>query len=148
MDENTNHPEKASLKGDFEDNMLDDSKARMLNGKEDLMNDTSVRIEDESSSEDSFAGLGKEELMKYANDPFWVRTRKILFIIFWLAWFAMLVAAIVIIVFAPKCPEKPDMKWYQSDIIYQIQPKSFKDTSSPDATDGKAGIGDINGELY
>ena len=30
-----------------------------------------------------FAGMGKEELMRFANDPFWVRTRWILFSLFW-----------------------------------------------------------------
>jgi len=143
MDENTNHPEKQSLKEEYDEN-LDDSKARFLtNGKG--LDDTRVHVEDESSSEGSFTGLGKEELMKYANDPFWVRTRKILFIAFWLAWVAMLAAAIVIIIFAPKCPEKPDLKWYETETIYQVQPKSFKDTSDSDATN--AGIGDINGNF-
>lgn len=31
----------------------------------------------------TFSGLNKEELMKYADDPFWVRLRWALFIIFW-----------------------------------------------------------------
>lgn len=95
-------------------------------------------------SEDSFTGLGKEELMQYANDPFWVRLRIILFILFWVGWVAMLVAAVVIIVVAPRCPERPDMKWYQQEAIYQIFPKSFKD-STADLADEGAGIGDLKG---
>merc|ERR1712179_127616 len=35
-------------------------------------------------------GLSKEELMKFANDPYWVRLRWILFILFWVIWVAML----------------------------------------------------------
>ena len=92
----------------------------------------------------SFTGLGKEELMQYANDPFWVRLRIILFAAFWIGWVAMLVAAIVIIVLAPRCPERPDMKWFQKDAIYQIFPKSFQDTTE-DKMDEGAGIGDLKG---
>ena len=95
-------------------------------------------------SEVSFTGLGKEELMQYANDPFWVRLRIILFAAFWIGWVAMLVAAIVIIVLAPRCPERPDMKWFQKDAIYQIFPKSFQDTTE-DKMDEGAGIGDLKG---
>lgn len=47
--------------------------------------------------------MTKEELLKYANDPFWVKLRWILFILFWGVWIAMLAGAISIIVFAPKC---------------------------------------------
>ena len=35
------------------------------------------------ASGQSFSGLTKEELMKYADDPFWVRIRWVLFIVFW-----------------------------------------------------------------
>ena len=38
-------------------------------------------------------GLTKDELMKYANDPYWVRLRWILFILFWVIWAAMLAAS-------------------------------------------------------
>lgn len=31
----------------------------------------------------TFSGLSKDELMKYADDPFWVRLRWVLFLIFW-----------------------------------------------------------------
>lgn len=47
--------------------------------------------------------MTKEELLKYANDPFWVKLRWVLFILFWGVWIAMLAGAISIIVFAPKC---------------------------------------------
>lgn len=51
----------------------------------------------------SRAGLSKEELMKYANQPFWVRLRNILFATFWLVWFSILVAAIGYVVNSPNC---------------------------------------------
>lgn len=64
------------------------------------------------------SGMGKEELMKFANDPFWVRLRWALFIVFWLIWAAMLAGAIAIIVMAPKCsaPE-PKKLWEESAIV-------------------------------
>lgn len=65
-----------------------------------------------------FSGMGKEELMKFANDPFWVRLRWALFIFFWLIWAAMLAGAIAIIVMAPKCsaPEPKEL-WEESAIV-------------------------------
>ncbi|TGZ32726.1 amino acid transporter heavy chain SLC3A1 [Temnothorax longispinosus] len=64
------------------------------------------------------SGMGKEELMKFANDPFWVKLRWALFIVFWLIWAAMLAGAIAIIVMAPKCaaPE-PKKLWEESAIV-------------------------------
>lgn len=44
-----------------------------------------------------FSGMGKDELMRLSADPFWVRLRWALFILFWLAWFGMLAGAIAII---------------------------------------------------
>ncbi|XP_055907711.1 uncharacterized protein LOC129942689 isoform X2 [Eupeodes corollae] len=61
----------------------------------------------------TFTGMSKDELMKYANDPFWVRIRWIFFILFWLTWVGMLVLSILIIVNAPKCSAPTPLKWYQ-----------------------------------
>lgn len=55
--------------------------------------------------------MTKEELMKYANDPFWVRLRWIFFILFWALWVAMLVGAIWIIIGAPKCAAPTPLAW-------------------------------------
>lgn len=59
----------------------------------------------------AFVGMTKEELMKYATDPFWVRLRWIFFISFWLLWLGMLVGAIVIIIAAPKCAPPAPRTW-------------------------------------
>ncbi|XP_041969002.1 maltase A2 isoform X2 [Aricia agestis] len=60
-----------------------------------------------------FTGLTKEELMKYAEDPFWVGLRWAMFVLFWVLWLAMLAAAIAIIVQAPKCALPAPKTWYE-----------------------------------
>ncbi|XP_020712946.1 uncharacterized protein LOC101456261 isoform X2 [Ceratitis capitata] len=65
----------------------------------------------------AFTGMTKEELMKYANDPFWVRLRWIFFIGFWAIWAAMLICAILIIVHAPKCAAPEPLPWYKRGIL-------------------------------
>lgn len=55
--------------------------------------------------------MTKDELMKFANDPFWVRLRWIFFILFWALWVAMLAGAILIIIRAPKCSAPVALSW-------------------------------------
>lgn len=73
----------------------------------------------------AFAGMGKEELMKFANDPFWVRTRWFLFILFWLLWAAMLAGAIAIIVMAPKCAAPAPREWWEQSPVYKVDVAAF-----------------------
>lgn len=67
-----------------------------------------------------FAGMSKDELLKYVNDPFWRRIRTILFISFWLIWVMMFIAAIAIIVMAPRCEAPERRKWFQEGPIMDI----------------------------
>lgn len=82
-----------------------------------------------------YEGLTKEELMKFANDPFWVRLRWALFILFWLIWVAMLVASIIIIIYAPKCPSPEPKQWWQKGPIYRVDVKKFKDSDNDSVGD-------------
>ncbi|XP_010752290.3 solute carrier family 3 member 2a [Larimichthys crocea] len=68
----------------------------------------------------AFTGLSKDELMKVAGTPGWVRTRWVLLVLFWLGWVGMLAGAIVIIVQAPRCKPIPDMTWCNEGPLYQI----------------------------
>lgn len=64
--------------------------------------------------------MTKEELMKYANDPFWVKLRWVLFIFFWALWIAMLLGAIAIIVYAPKCAAPTPLVWWKKGPLITI----------------------------
>lgn len=97
--------------------------------------DTSVEI---GGVGPAFAGMGKDELMKYANDPFWIRLRWFLFILFWLAWLAMLGGAIAIVVLAPKCPAPEPLDYWQKGVVYSVNVKSFQDSDDN-------GKGDLKG---
>lgn len=68
--------------------------------------------------------MTKEELMKYANDPFWVRLRWLFFVLFWGLWIAMLVGAILIIIGAPKCAAPQPLAWYKQGPLIVAEPSS------------------------
>ncbi|XP_016976286.1 neutral and basic amino acid transport protein rBAT isoform X2 [Drosophila rhopaloa] len=76
--------------------------------------DAKIDIGTVNGGKPAFTGMSKEELMKYANDPFWVRLRWIFFVGFWAIWVGMLVGAILIIIGAPKCAAPQPLPWYKS----------------------------------
>lgn len=65
--------------------------------------------------------MTKEELMRFANDPFWVRLRWIFFILFWALWLAMLAGAVYIIIGAPKCAAPTPLPWYKLGPLVKIE---------------------------
>jgi solute carrier family 3 protein 2 len=89
-----------------------------------------------------FSGMSKDELMKFANDPFWVRMRWFLFILFWLTWLAMLAGAISIIFFAQKCPAAAPREWWEKGPIVPIDVGSFiaDNSVSPGTLKGKKNV--------
>jgi len=88
---------------------------------------------DKPDPQEGFQGLTKEELMKYATDPFWVRLRWALFLLFWAVWLAMLVASVVIIVYAPKCPSPEPKEWWQKSPIYKVNLDTFPKKDEQDS---------------
>lgn len=68
----------------------------------------------------SGVGMSKQELMKYANDPFWVRLRLFLFVLFWIVWLAMLVGAVVIVALAPGCPATASLPWWNKMSFFEV----------------------------
>lgn len=63
----------------------------------------STAVKNMDSDDGPRIGLTKDELMKYANEPFWIRLRNILFFSFWVVWVSILVAAIGYVVHSPGC---------------------------------------------
>nr|XP_046173140.1 4F2 cell-surface antigen heavy chain-like isoform X1 [Oncorhynchus gorbuscha] len=80
----------------------------------------SVNLKIPEETETKFTGLSKEELLRVAGTPGWVRTRWALLILFWLGWLGMLAGAVAIIVQAPRCKDIPAMNWWNYGPLYQI----------------------------
>ncbi|XP_075401685.1 amino acid transporter heavy chain SLC3A2 [Tenrec ecaudatus] len=81
-----------------------------------------IKVADDEAAEAAakFTGLSKEELLKVAGSPGWVRTRWALLVLFWLGWLGMLAGAVVIIVQAPRCRPLPQQKWWHTGALYRI----------------------------
>jgi glycosidase len=80
--------------------------------------------------------LSKNEVMKYSKDPFWIRIRFILLLLFFKTLILLIIYSFAKIHYRPKCV-KP-LKWWQKTIIYQIDVRTFKDSNGD-------GEGDIRG---
>uniref|UniRef100_A0A4W5QK02 Solute carrier family 3 member 2a n=1 Tax=Hucho hucho TaxID=62062 RepID=A0A4W5QK02_9TELE len=102
---------------DVELNELDQGELRMTGDGPGAENNRRVKVLDEDVT---FTGLSKEELMKVADTPGWVRTRWVFLVLSWLVWVGMLAGAIVIIVQAPRCKPVPEMNWWNQGPLYQI----------------------------
>lgn len=88
-----------------------------------------------------FTGLSKEELLKAAGSPGWVRTRWALLLLFWLGWLGMLAGAVLIIVRAPRCRDLPAQGWWQRGPLYRVgDPRAFHGP-------GAGGLAGLKGRL-
>jgi len=106
--------------------------------------DTKIEMgKEKEKEEEGFKGLSKEELMQFANDPFWVKLRWVLFILFWIIWVAMLAASVVIIIYAPKCPSPDPKQWWQKGPVYKSTVGDFPDTNGDKVKD----LQDVNDNL-
>ncbi|TRY94228.1 hypothetical protein DNTS_028573, partial [Danionella cerebrum] len=75
-----------------------------------------VKVNVPESSREQYTGLSKEQLIRVAGTPGWVRTRWVLLVLFCLGWVGMLAGAIVIIVQAPRCKPIPEMHWWNEGL--------------------------------
>lgn len=85
-----------------------------------------VRLNLEVEKQQTFSGMSKDELMKFANDPFWVRLRWFLFIVFWGLWVGMLAGAVYIIMDAPKCAAPVPLSWWQKGPLVTVDEQSYR----------------------
>lgn len=125
---------------DVELDVIDPEKQPMNTALDNTEKNGCVKVKVPDDQEIKFTGLSKEELLKVANTPCWVRTRWALLILFWLGWIGMLAGAIVIIVQAPRCKPLPSLKWWQKGAIYQIGAVESFDNTKGDGTGDIAGI--------
>ncbi|KAM3595535.1 uncharacterized protein V6R79_024727 [Siganus canaliculatus] len=87
-----------------------------------------------------FTGLNKEELLKVAGTPGWVRTRWALLVVFWLGWLGMLAGAVLIILQAPRCKDLPDTSWWNDGPLYVIgNVQAFSDAGNLKGVEQKVG---------
>ncbi|CAK9300638.1 unnamed protein product [Gordionus sp. m RMFG-2023] len=82
-----------------------------------------------------YAGMKKDELLLFCKRPFWVRSRIALLIAILSIWLFLFSNAITSVVHKKTCDAD---KWWKHSIIYEVYPRSFKDSNGD-------GVGDLKG---
>jgi len=79
-----------------------------------------------------------KELKSYINDPKWKRIRWIVAILYLSVLVLLLIGSILLVIYSTRCPPKPNLNWYEKNVIYEVDLTRFKDSNGD-------GIGDLQG---